>query len=88
VDQEWLRRGGPSVLGPLAGAARERTTAVGREFVTHALAGRFSEPVLAVLGAASRDEGRRAVSRLLALGATSGADTLSGMQLACRSLAA
>lgn len=88
VDPGWRRRGGPSVFGSLAGAARERTTAVGREFVRHALTGRFSEPVLAVLRAARPAERRRAIARLLALGATSGADTLSGMTLACRALAA
>jgi hypothetical protein len=86
VDPEWRRR--RAVVRPLVGAAQERTTAFGREFVLHALAGRFSEPVLAVLRAARPAPRRRAVARLLALGATSGADTLSGMRLACRSLAA
>ena len=88
VDGAWLTRGRCTVLDPIAGSARERTTAVGREFVLHALAGRFSEPVLAVLQAASPDEQRRAVERLAGLGATSGADTLSGMRLAARALAA
>jgi hypothetical protein len=88
ANGEWRHRGGPAVFGPLARAARERTTALGREFVLHALAGRFSEPVLVVLRAARPAEGRRAVARLMALGATSGADTLCGMRLACRSLAA
>lgn len=83
----WPSIGSPD-LAPIAAAARERTTTIGREFVLHALAGRYSEPVLAVLRAASRGEATRAVSRLLALGATSGADTLSGMRLACRALAA
>jgi hypothetical protein len=86
VDPEWRRR--RAVVRPLVGAAQERTTAFGREFVLHALTGRFSEPVLAVLRAARPAPRRRAVARLLALGATSGADTLSGMRLACRSLAA
>lgn len=85
VDREWLP---PSAVGAIAGSARERTTTIGREFVLHALAGRFSEPVLAVLHAISPDEQRRAVARLARLGATSGADTLCGMRLACRSLAA
>jgi uncharacterized protein DUF2877 len=88
VDREWLPRGGASAVGAIAGSARERTTTIGREFVLHALAGRFSEPVLAVLRAISPDEQRRAVARLAGLGATSGADTLCGMRLACRSLAA
>jgi hypothetical protein len=85
---EWRHRSGPALFAPLARAARERTTAIGREFVLHALVGRFSEPVLDVLRAARPAEGRRAVARLMALGATSGADTLCGMRLACRSLAA
>jgi hypothetical protein len=88
VDGAWLRRPGPPVLEPITQAARERTTAVGHEFVRHAIDGRFSEPVLAVLRAVSPDDHRQAVSCLLRLGATSGADTLSGMRLACRSLAA
>jgi hypothetical protein len=85
---EWLPRGGASAVGAIAGSALERTTTIGREFVLHALAGRFSEPVLAVLRAISPDEQRRAVACLVRLGATSGADTLCGMRLACRSLAA
>jgi uncharacterized protein DUF2877 len=88
VDREWLPRGGASAVGAIAGSARARTTTIGREFVLHALAGRFSEPVLAVLRATSPEEQRRAVARLAGLGATSGADTLCGMRLACRSLAA
>ena len=86
VDGDWLPRDGSAGLGVIAGSARERTTAVGREFVLHAIAGRFSEPVLAVLRAAAPDAQRRAVERLAGLGATSGADTLCGMRLACRSL--
>jgi hypothetical protein len=88
ADREWLPRGGASAVGAIAGSARERTTTIGREFVLHALAGRFSEPVLAVLRAISPDEQQRAVAGLAGLGATSGADTLCGMRLACRSLAA
>ena len=67
---------------------RARTTAIGREFVLHALAGRFSEPVLAVLRARSRRSRRGRRARLAALGATSGADTLAGMRLAWDALAA
>jgi hypothetical protein len=88
VDREWLPRGGAPVVGAIAGSAHERTTTIGREFVLHALAGRFSEPVLAVLRAIASGEQRRAVARLARLGATSGADTLCGMRLACRSLPA
>jgi uncharacterized protein DUF2877 len=78
----------PAVAGAIAEAAAARTTAIGREFVLHALAGRFSEPVLAVLRARSRAESARAAAHLAALGATSGADTLGGMRLAWDALAA
>jgi hypothetical protein len=77
-----------SGLGPaIAQAARERTTTIGGEFVRYALEGSFSEPVLAVLRARSRDQLARAAAGLLALGATSGADTIHGMRLASVALA-
>ncbi len=81
----WLI-GDASLALAIAHAAHGRTTAVGREFILHALDGFFSEPVLAVLRAASPDEARRAVAGLLGLGATSGADTLAGMRLAWQAL--
>ena len=87
VDPAPLTRE-PAVAGAIAEAAETRTTAIGREFVLHALAGHFSEPVLAVLRARSRTESARAAARLAALGATSGADTLGGMRLAWDALAA
>ena len=59
----------------------------GREFVIDALAGRFSEPVLALLRARSAHEAAVAAGRLACLGATSGADILTGMRLACRAAA-
>jgi Protein of unknown function (DUF2877) len=85
VGAPWLT-GDASVAAEIADAAHGRTTAVGREFILHALDGLFSEPVLAVLRAASRAETMRAVARLLRLGATSGADTLIGMRLAVQAL--
>ena len=78
----------PGPVAAIAAAAAARTTAIGREFVLHALAGRFSEPVLAVLRARSSLESARAAERLRGLGATSGADTLAGMRLAWDALAA
>jgi len=78
----------PGPVTAIAAAAAARTTAIGREFVLHALAGRFSEPVLAVLRARSSLESARAAERLRGLGATSGADTLAGMRLAWDALAA
>jgi len=74
--------------GRLADAAWSRTTAVAREFLLEALDGRFAEPVLALLTSRSDDLARDAGRRLLAMGATSGADTLRGIRLACRALQA
>jgi len=73
----------PTPAAAIARAAAERTTAVGREFVVHALAGRFSEPMLALLRARGPIEAAEAVRRLAGLGATSGMDTLAGLRLAC-----
>jgi hypothetical protein len=87
VDAAALTRE-PRIAAAIAAAAEARTTAIGREFVLHALAGCFSEPVLAVLRARSRRESARVAARLAALGATSGADTLGGMRLAWDALAA
>jgi prepilin-type processing-associated H-X9-DG protein len=70
----------------LADAARRRTTDVAREFVLEALDGRFAEPVLALLTAGSDGDAGGAARRLLAMGATSGADTLCGIRLALRAL--
>ena len=71
----------------IAEAARCRTTDVARDFLLEALAGRFAEPVLAVLTAPSAAHATAAARRLLAMGATSGADTLNGLRSACRALA-
>jgi len=86
VDASVLSQ--PGVAAAIAADARARTTTIAREFVLHALAGRFSEPVLAVLRARSRDEAGRAAAELAAAGGTSGADTLHGMRLAWDALAA
>jgi hypothetical protein len=72
----------------VAEAARSRTTDLARDFLLEALDGRFAEPVLAILTALSGDEAAAAAGRLLSMGATSGADTLCGIRLACRSLEA
>jgi hypothetical protein len=70
----------------LAEAARTRTTDVARDFLLEALDGRFSEPVLALLTARTGHRADQAVRELLAMGATSGADTLTGIRLGCRAL--
>ena len=72
----------------LAEAARTRTTDLARDFLLEALDGRFAEPVLALLTALSDDRAEDAARRLLSMGATSGADTLCGIRLACRALEA
>ena len=77
----------PVLTTVIARAAAMRTTTVGREFVVHAVAGRFSEPVLALLRARSALEAADAATRLADLGATSGVDTLAGLRLACRAAA-
>jgi hypothetical protein len=70
------------MLRALAAAAEARTTAVGGHFLLHALAGSFSELVLAVAEAETPTEAERAAAELLRFGASSGADTLTGMRLA------
>jgi hypothetical protein len=82
---EWLTSD-RSLLHRLAEAAQSRTTDVARDFLLEALAGRFAEPVLAVLTASSAGLAEHAARKLLAMGATSGADTLCGIRLGCRAL--
>ena len=84
---EWLRKNRVHCDGLLS-AAGGRTTNVARDFLLEAMAGRFSEPVLDLLTARTEDLANRAARELLGLGATSGADTLAGIQLGCRSLGA
>ena len=69
-------------------AAGTRTTDVARNFLLEALEGRFAEPVLHLLTARTDDLANRAARELLAMGATSGADTLTGIRLGCRALTA
>lgn len=84
---------GAAVLGRASREALVRladagTTTVAREFVVHALDGTFAEPVLAVLTAPDRDTACAASAALLRMGATSGADTLTGIRLALSALEA
>jgi hypothetical protein len=72
----------------LAEAARRWTTDLARDFLLEALDGRFAEPVLALLTAHSDESAGDAARQLLAMGATSGADTVCGIRLACRALEA
>ena len=81
----WLRAH-PEIEAVVGGAAAHATTAVAREFVTHALAGHFAESLVDLMTAASAEETRRATAELLRTGATSGADTLCGVRLALAAL--
>ena len=83
---EFLARR-PALRRQLAAVARRATTDVGREFLLHALDGAFSEPMVALLMAASEAKAREAARRLLSVGHTSGADALLGMRLAWAALA-
>lgn len=78
----------PRIRAEVGAATRNATTAVGREFVLHALDGAFSEPVIALLTARSEASAERAAALLLGMGATSGADTMAGMRLALQALGA
>ena len=72
----------------LAEAARTRTTDLARDFLLEAIEGRFGEAVLDLLRAPTDDAAGNAAGRLLSMGATSGADTLCGIRLACSALEA
>lgn len=71
-------------------SSSDRTTPVAAVFMRHACAGLFAENILDVLGALllphPGPELRRAGHRLLAFGASSGADTLRGLVCACSAL--
>jgi hypothetical protein len=78
----------PEIAATVGRAAVHATTAIAREFVAQALAGRFSESLLDLLTAESADEVGGAAARLSQSGATSGADTLAGVHLALAALGA
>jgi len=77
----------PDIATAIGAAARDGTTAVGREFLLHALEGSFSEVVIALAAAGTEDDARAALADLLTMGATSGADTAAGMRLGLEALA-
>ena len=62
------------------------TTAVGREFLLHAVDGSFSEVIVNLMNARSVGEAIERADELGRLGASSGADTLWGMRLALEAL--
>ena len=83
----WLRRH-PDIPAGIERAAATGTTAVAREFVSHALAGHFAESLIDLVSAGSPGRAAGAAHRLLRAGATSGADTLLGVRLALTALGA
>ena len=76
----------PEIAGAVTQAASVGTTSIAREFIVHALSGHFAESLTRLLSAASEDEVAAAIAQLLESGATSGADTLSGVRLAVTAL--
>lgn len=76
----WIARH-PEIAPSISAAARAGTTLVGREFILHALDRAFSETILDLVTAASEHDAYRAAARLAEAGATSGADTLCGINL-------
>ena len=85
--RSWLRAH-PEIETVVAAASSTATTAIAREFVTHALAGQFAESLIDLMTAPSAEVTGRAAADLLQTGATSGADTLCGIRLALAALAA
>jgi len=72
----------PEIDSTVTTASVTATNAIAREFVTHALAGQFSESLIDLMSAQSAKDIGRAVTHLLSMGARSGADTLHGIRLA------
>jgi len=76
----------PEIEGVVRTASITATNAIAREFVTHALAGQFSEPLIDLMSAQAASDLGRAVTHVLSMGATSGVDTLHGIRLALHAL--
>jgi hypothetical protein len=72
----------PEIESVVGAASAIATNTIAREFVTHALAGQFSESLIDLMSSQSAEDIERAVTHLLRTGATSGADTLHGIRLA------
>ncbi|HET6367797.1 MAG TPA: DUF2877 domain-containing protein [Pseudomonadales bacterium] len=85
LAQGWVLEAG-HLAAVLVGEAPARTTTVGAAFLAHALGREFAEPVRDLVTAESLSRARAAGARLAAMGATSGADTLSGMRAAVHAL--
>ena len=76
----------PEIESVVRTASVTATNTIAREFVVHALAGQFSESLIDLMSADSAPDIGRAVTHLLSMGATSGADTLHGIRLALGAL--
>jgi hypothetical protein len=87
VARSWLIER-LAVAAALASAAAVATTAISRGFIAHAFAGHFAEAVIAIFTAEAEVARRAAVAHLAHAAATSGADTLLGVDLALAALAA
>jgi len=83
--RSWLHAN-PEIGACVARTSAAATTDLAREFVAHALAGHFADSLIDLMTAESVDGVRRAATRLLDSGATSGADTLCGIRLALAAL--
>jgi len=76
----------PEIRTEIATVLRHGTTAVGRNFILHALEGTFSEYILRLVTASSDHDLHQAVRALAETGGTSGLDTLDGMHIALEAL--
>jgi len=78
----WRWPGATSFARRCAAVAPDRTTAVSADLLAHAAEGRFTAALHAVVRALDEDDApatNRASRRLLTVGATSGADLLTGV---------
>lgn len=85
--RSWLAEH-PEIEASLGTTVATATTTIAREFLGHALAGRFAETLIELLTAESEGAIARAATLLRRTGATSGADTVAGVRLALTALAA
>ena len=84
AHREWGLPDPAPLAAALAARAPGRTTAVSAALLAEAARGRFA-PVVGAVCRASSAELPAALARLAAVGATSGLDTLVGVERACRS---
>jgi len=76
----------PEIRTEIATALQDGTTAVGQNFILHALEGAFSEYILRLVTASSDCDLHQAVRALAETGGTSGLDTLDGMHITLEAL--